>query len=355
MPKGRPIVSDVGSETYEISAYIDSFLQPLAQRHFSYIKNTQEFLAKVQNQNLPENAILVTADIESLYTNIDTTFGLGTIRQIFNEHPDDTRPDDIILKMLEICLNKNDFSFNGNSYLQIQGTAMGKRFAPSYANLALVPFDKLLLAHKTKAPLFYCRYIDDLFFVFVGTDAELEEFKVYLNSLFPFIKLSFEASRKQVSFLDTLVFKHNDSINTKVFFKETDTHLLLHKNSAHPQHVFKGIIKSQILRFKRICTNVMDFDEACNILFEALMQRGYKRTFLAKIKIDTIRELNNRPTSKNNNIVPILIPFSPEYAFIGREWMKIIRENYSECTIKPILAFTKGKTLGNYLVSAKVK
>jgi len=36
------------------------------------------------------------------------------------------------------------------------------------------------------------------------------------------------------------------------FFKPTDTHQLLHGSSYHPKHTTKGILKSQILRFKRI-------------------------------------------------------------------------------------------------------
>jgi len=38
MPEGRPIVSDVNSETYRVSEFIDHFLNPLAVKHFSYIK-----------------------------------------------------------------------------------------------------------------------------------------------------------------------------------------------------------------------------------------------------------------------------------------------------------------------------
>ena len=40
MPPGRPIISDCSSETYKVSEYIDSFLQPLAPSHGSYIIRT---------------------------------------------------------------------------------------------------------------------------------------------------------------------------------------------------------------------------------------------------------------------------------------------------------------------------
>lgn len=35
---GRPIVSDCGSESYRVAEYIDYFLNPLAQKHQSYVK-----------------------------------------------------------------------------------------------------------------------------------------------------------------------------------------------------------------------------------------------------------------------------------------------------------------------------
>jgi hypothetical protein len=364
MPPGRPIVSDVGSEAYEVSGYIDSFLQPLAQNHFAYLRNSYQFVNELKNLQIPKSAILVTADIESLYTNIDTTFGLSRVRDVFARNPDVSRCDEIILKLLEICLTKNDFEFNGQTFLQIQGTAMGKRFAPSYANIALFEFDRLVTNYRIPV-LNYRRFIDDIFFLWLESRAELETFKVYLNGLFPFLKLTFCDSIDRVSFLDVEVKKYNDSLITKVFFKETDTHLLLHKNSAHPKHTFKGIIKSQIIRFKRLCSRATDFDEACDTLFNALLARGYERKFLNKIKrtvvdgtgplANSTRPLANRSKETNPNLLVVSLPFSAKYLDIGQEWIRILRDSYTEERIKPLLAFRKGRSLASSLISAKIK
>lgn len=51
------------------------------------------------------------------------------------KHPDPKPPDAEILELLYINLTRNDFEFNGQYYLQTKGTAMGKRFAPAYANI----------------------------------------------------------------------------------------------------------------------------------------------------------------------------------------------------------------------------
>ena len=99
-----------------------------------------------------------------------------------------------------------------------------------------------------------------------------------------------------------LVFKgdgsqHTQTLDTKVYFKPTDTHESLHKSSYHPSHTFKGIVKSQIIRFKRMCTNEADFNEACHILFSVLRKRGYSYSFLRKIKRDTLYDLDSEGQS----------------------------------------------------------
>ena len=59
---------------------------------------------------------------------------------------------------------------------------------------------------------------------------------------------------QSVNFLDVTISKgvdpaHVGKLVTKVYFKPTDTHALLHKASFHPQHTFRGIVKSQLIRF----------------------------------------------------------------------------------------------------------
>ena len=49
MPPGRPIMADVNSELSRISQYIDYFLQPLANAHEAYIKNTYHFIQFITN------------------------------------------------------------------------------------------------------------------------------------------------------------------------------------------------------------------------------------------------------------------------------------------------------------------
>ena len=54
------------------------------------------------------------------------------------------------------------FTFNGDHYLQINGTAMGTKMAPSYANIFMGKLEKQLLESSIERPLSWYRFIDDV-------------------------------------------------------------------------------------------------------------------------------------------------------------------------------------------------
>ena len=164
-----------------------------------------------------------------------------------------------------------------------------------------------LWVNVTKKPLVFYRYLDDIFGIWQHSETEFWDFFNILNNHHESIKLKTTIDKQSIDFLDITSYKGDNFnsdrlIDTKVFFKPTDSHQLLHKKSFHPKHTFKGVIKSQFLRFFRICNNKKDFDSACSILINSLQSRGYSKRFLRKIKTDTVFEFSpNPPTVKNSN------------------------------------------------------
>ena len=68
---GRPVISNCGYYTENISAFLDFHLQPLAQVVKSYIEVANDFLNKLRSlPKLPDNIILCTVDVVALYSNI---------------------------------------------------------------------------------------------------------------------------------------------------------------------------------------------------------------------------------------------------------------------------------------------
>lgn len=278
IPPGRPIVSDVDSVGYNVTRLIDLHLAPYSNTHPSYLKNTQDFIQKLSKVACPQDTLLVSLDVDSLYTNIDHDLGLEAVRVFLNRRPHDMHQ--YIIKLLEISLTHNDFLFNGERFLQIAGTAMGKRYAPRYADITMAYWEEKAQELPGPKPTLYLRYLDDIFLTWPHGRPALTQYISNLNGIHPKITLKSEISATAIDFLDTTVYKGDrfrDSghLDTKVFFKPTDSHALLHASSHHPKHTFHGIIKSQVLRFARNSTSRRDFEATFSMIKGKLGKRGY--------------------------------------------------------------------------------
>jgi len=316
MPEGRPIVSDTGSETERICELIDFYLKPLATGHPSYLKDTYDFVNKIKDTSIPTNALLVTADVSALYTNMLIDRSIEVVKDAFTRHPDASRPDKHILELLTIALTQNDFMFDNQLYVQKCGTAMGKRFAPNLANLYLLPFDHAACNDFTIKPLLYFRYIDDIFFIWTGSRQQLKQYESFLNNIIPGITITMTVRNNITEFLDTSIYKHkiNSSVSqlkTRVFFKPTDTHQLLHGSSCHPRHTAKGILKSQFIRFKRICSTREEYNFACQTLYKVLKNRGYSRSLYRELKRLIWDTEYTPPTKQTLKLFPLINYFDP--------------------------------------------
>ena len=65
---GRPVISNCGTPTERASEFLDHHLQPFMKPRVSYIKDTNDFLSKLQHLGkIPENLLLDRADVVGLY------------------------------------------------------------------------------------------------------------------------------------------------------------------------------------------------------------------------------------------------------------------------------------------------
>lgn len=359
IPPGRPIVSDCGSETYYTAEYLDYYLNPLSVKHPAYVRDTYHFIDIVKSLRIPSDFYFFSMDVDSLYTNIPIQAGINCVKNIFEKFPDPKRPDVELLQLLEINLTRNDFMFNDKFYLQIKGTAMGKKFAPAYANIFMANWEEKALDKCIKKPACYLRYLDDIFGIWTGSKQEFEDFVEILNSHDSSIKLKTSIDEHSIDFLDTTIFKGKDfSINfkldIKVHFKSTDTHALLHKKSFHPKHTFRGIVKSQLLRFKRICTRKEDFKDAVNLLFRVLRTRGYSRPFLRQC----YKTFQQRKEEGNRNLIPFITTFSTSNRILNNKFKTNFHDILGQKDVIPnsviISAYRRNKNLRDILVRAKL-
>ena len=207
-PPGRPIVSANSCPTENISAFVDLFLNPLVPKSEHYVKDTTDFLNKIKIMGkTTSHTIIGTMDVTSLHTNIPNTEGIMSIQKILSQNraPTENPKNKSIIDLLKLVLEKNNFQFNGQNFLQIDGTAMGTRLAPAYANLFMQNLENELLKNIQLKPTIWLRYIDDIFFIWEHGELELQKWYEYLNGTHTQIKFTIESSKREISFLDTMV------------------------------------------------------------------------------------------------------------------------------------------------------
>jgi hypothetical protein len=176
-PPGRPIMAGNGHPTERISQYVDEHLKQHMKSIPSYIKDTNHFLEICRNTTLPPNSRIVTLDVSSLYTNIPHQEGIYALGEFMSQFTD-AKTTTMLQDLTKLILESNIFEFNGKLYIQLHGTAMGSKFAPSFACIYLNWLEQKFLPHAPIKPIVWRCYIDDIFAVFQCTDEELTDSRI---------------------------------------------------------------------------------------------------------------------------------------------------------------------------------
>jgi hypothetical protein len=272
----RPVVSCINSFPSIFSTWLDFRMKELLHLIPSYIKNSTDLIKDLQTINLPAGAKLFTANATSMYTNIDTTTGLQAFQNLFNTYYEvipTTFPKALFLTTLEIVMNNNIFSFGDTFWQQLQGTAMGTPAAPLYSIITYGYHENTKILNKFQSNLlYYKRYIDDIFIVWVDSqNATWDEFK---QSLDQFGQLHWTLGNPTTStnFLDLQISISNGKIHTKTFQKPLNLYLYIPPTSAHPLSCFKGLITGEILRYWLQNTQQEDFINITQQFIQLLIQ-----------------------------------------------------------------------------------
>ena len=371
---GRPIVSSNSHPTERISQFVDYHLKPLVQTTQSFIKDTTHFLNKFQQLGqLPNNAILVTLDVSTLYTNIPHNEGINACRHFLdtrNRTPS-TISTETLCDLIRMILTMNNFTFNDKHYLRnilFTETAMGTRMAPSYANLFLTKFEKVALLRVPFQPYIWWRFIDDIFMIWTHSLDDLQTFTTYLNNIHPIIKFTSNYSFTSIPFLDVSVSLYNRTITTDLYTKATDRHQYLLQSSCHPRRAKRAIPLSLALRLRRICSS----DETFKLRTSKLTQNVSQQTWIQSVQ--EIGRVNGIPrsdaiaikdTSDTNQPIRVhlVITYNPALRSVSSiiEFHKHfnILSSSPRCAkvfkATPLVAFRRTNNLGDLLVSAQLR
>ena len=181
----RPIVSACDSLTDQLSNYVTHFIHSLVETLPSYIPDNKHFVQLLESlPPLPENTILVTADVTSLYTDIPHEEDIESVVHYMKLHANTLPPGNpsshTIGVLFEIILKNNNLLFMDRHFLQPVGTAMETKAAPPYINLFMGRHEETIPEAFIWAIPFWKRFIDNIFLIFLGTTKQLHRLNLSL-------------------------------------------------------------------------------------------------------------------------------------------------------------------------------
>ncbi|KFD49035.1 hypothetical protein M513_10083 [Trichuris suis] len=316
----RPIVSRSNCTTSALSKYIASLLHPFTGKRQSHVLNSREFLNAVKTISLSPDDILVSYDVNDLFTSVPLQYTCRLIHNLLLNDDSLSERTQLspaqIIALTEFCMKEgNHFHFQGRFFSQKQGAPMGSPLSPVLAELFMEHLEEK--AFSTRAPKFpikaFKRYVDDIFAI-IRRGSE-QPFLDHLNSLFAdTICCTMEIERhRRLPFLDTLLIRKETNISSQVYRKPTNTDHFAHYMSNHPLGVKRGLIIGLVDRAYHLC-DPQFLDRELRHIKTVLHRNGYPHRLIDSTVARRLQHLDspsNAPRPSPDTKITIPLPFYP--------------------------------------------
>ena len=279
---GRPIAASHSYITRPISIFVDELTKPKIHMP-TVLRDSGELIYLLENTVLPDsNCFLVTADVVSLYPNVDTKKALIALDLLLREARVAETP--LLIQLARIVLDNNYLSseFSPAIFHQVFGIAMGTPFAVTVANAFMYYHEIDIVEYYSQYLTVYKRFIDDIFAIWCGPKGILLEFLGALNNKTDRIKLTYSISESSISFLDLFLYRDANSgkLQFSTFQKPLNKYLYIPFESFHPSSNKKAFIKGELMRYARNSSSFESFSKTRDKFWKRLRVRGYPFRFL---------------------------------------------------------------------------
>lgn len=345
----RPIVSCIDSPSYKLSKFVNNILQNLTSFFPYNIKNSQEAVQKLKSINLPDNYILISLDVKSLFTNIPKKLVIETIEEWWPRISEFTTIDKkTFLEIIEFLFESSYFKFNNNTYKQLDGTPMGAPFSPIIAAMVMNKITQMVLEKIKFLIPFIFIFVDD---TLLAVPSDMVQYILDLfNSIHASLQFTIEVEQNgRIPFLDLLVIREDNQIVTDIYKKPTSSNRILNYHSQHPKYQKINIIREMV---KKVLLNSHQRFHKTNIqnLRSVLKKNDYPTKLINIIINDTKNNITRNHNSTNDNIVNY--SKLPNIKGLSRPLKNALKTNqtskkialYNTKTIKGLFTKLKDKT-----------
>ena len=262
----RPIVSFVGSPTYNLASYFSNAIS----------KNV---------------------------TNVPKEAAVSAVKSRWHEiQPKVKMPWKDFEEGLRLCLDSTDFNFNGKTFFQKRGLPMGSPFSPILADIVMDDLEKERLSSLGFQLPLYLRYVDDI--LIVAPHTEIENILQCFNTNQFNIKFTLEKEKERpINFLDiSITRKQDQKLSLNWYRKPTWSGRYLNFFSHHPLRYKKSVVNNLVDR--AILLSDKEFHtENLDLIKNVLQENCYPSTFVKEIIEFRLQTLERKSRLGRNQIV----------------------------------------------------
>jgi hypothetical protein len=291
--KFRPIVPCHSCVQAPAAKFVSKTLKPLISARRKVLKGTKQLAADLKNYKISAHRkkFLVSADIVAFYPSLPLEKTIDLMIQIFDmTYPNmDASIKDVFNRAIRLANFNLLCEFDGVTYRQKKGIAMGVACSPDIANLWGAYFEDLCFQNDPilrERVAFYRRFIDDIFMVvYADNAAEALQIAQRLSLDDPGcddIKLTWEVSEYHLAFLDMMVYidPHSGRIEHTPYMKRLNHLERVPWISHHPKDIKKGTFIGEMSRLATLNSTHDGYAESIYDLKLLYIKRGYPTNLL---------------------------------------------------------------------------
>jgi hypothetical protein len=208
------------------------------------IKKPTDLIAALKDISVDPDLKFASFDITNMYSNIPTT-DLIHIAQDCDQQCLHHNIKQEIVSLSNTVTEQNYFCYQGTTYIQTKGLAMGAPTSSLFSEIYLYHLEitqivDILLQYRTVG---YFQHINDILVVYKQNLTNIQEVLTKFNNLTPKFNFTLEEeTNKSISFLDVTITKEDDHLSFKVYRKPTTTDSIIPNDSCYPvQHKLAAI------------------------------------------------------------------------------------------------------------------
>ncbi|XP_071441632.1 uncharacterized protein [Hetaerina americana] len=312
----RPIVSAIGSPTYNLAKYLTGVLAPHVGNCSHHVKNSADFINTLRGIHLNPSDIMISLDVVSLFTRVPLQETLSLLEKKFDA---DT------VKLFHHALTSTYFTFDNSYYEQKDGVAMGSPLSPAIANFFMEEFEEHALQSAPYRPKHFYRYVDDTFVIWPHGVDTLKPFLDHMNSRHPSIQFTMESEEEgKLPFLDILIQRKEDgSLSHKVYRKPTHTDLYLNaKSHHHPAQ--RSAVLSSLLHRAKVISDQQSLPAELGHLKKTFRENGFSPR---EISMALKRAFGEKRERREEERKPLANAFLPYISTVSGKISRILRNH----------------------------